>query len=177
MKSTLNLRLVTATLIILSSTLACSGQMEKRKSPLDSVAANLEGTQVSITYSRPSKRGREIFGGLVPYGKVWRTGANEATVLETDGALRLPNDEVLEAGRYALFTIPGPDKWVVIINGVPSQWGAYNYDAEQDVSRFEVEAGQTKKLSKKMTFQINEAGVISLNWDQTQVQFKVSPQS
>lgn len=177
MKTALNLKLWAATVILLSSTLACSGQSEKRKSPLDSVAANLDGTQISLTYSQPSKRGRDIFGGLVPYGKIWRTGANEATVLETDGVLRLPNNETLEPGRYALFTIPGPEKWTVIINGVPSQWGAYNYDAEVDISRFEVEPQKTNKLTKKMTFRISSEGVISLKWDKTLLQFKVSPQS
>ena len=171
------MRYLAFVLVLLSSNLACSGQMEKRKSPLDSVSAGLDGTEVSLTYSRPSKKGREIFGGLVPYGKIWRTGANEATVLETEGALRLPNDDILEPGQYALFTIPGPDQWTVIINGVPDQWGAYNYDADQDVSRFQIKPQQIDEVTEQMTFQINDKGIITLSWDSTRLQFKVVPQT
>lgn len=161
-------------LVVFLSATACQGQMEKRKSPMDSVQQTVQGVEVAITYSQPSKRGRNIFGGLVPYGKVWRTGANEATVLEVSEAVKLEG-ESLAAGQYALFTIPGKETWTIIVNSVHNQWGAYNYDESKDVLRFEVPARQTEDIQEKMRFTISEEGKIRLHWDQTVVDFKVQP--
>ena len=84
-------------------------------------------TDIEIDYSRPGIKGREIFGGLVPYGKVWRTGANQATKIIFSTPVKLNGAEI-PAGTYGLFTIPGKDEWTVIINKGAEQWGAYKYD-------------------------------------------------
>ncbi|NNE34204.1 MAG: DUF2911 domain-containing protein, partial [Rhodothermales bacterium] len=115
-------------------------------SPMAIAAVTLDdGTYVKIVYSSPRKRGREIFGGLVPYGEVWRTGANEATELTVTNGVLL-NGNVLAAGTYALFTIPGDEQWTVIINRNLGQWGAYDYDPEADVVRFNVPALTIDKM-------------------------------
>jgi hypothetical protein len=163
-------------IMILFTTAACQGQMKKRKSPMDSVQQTIQGVEVGITYSEPSKRGRAIFGGLVPYGKVWRTGANEATVLEVSDAVKLEGKS-LAPGQYALFTIPGKENWTVIINSVHNQWGAYNYDESKDVLRFQVKSQTAEEVQEKMRFTISEEGKIKLHWDQTVVDFKVQPAS
>ncbi len=93
-------------------------------------------TNVAVEYSRPSAKGRPIFGDLVPYGEVWRTGANVSTSLDFDTPLTIGDTE-LPAGRYALFTIPGEKSWTIIINAVPDEFGAFTYKPEKDVLRFE----------------------------------------
>lgn len=96
-------------------------------SPHDSASVTLGGKTVTITYGRPYMKGRKIFGGLVPFGKVWRTGADDATTFTTDGDLMLGTLHV-PAGTYALFTIPGEKEWTVILNKVAKTWGAYEYE-------------------------------------------------
>src|SRR5271166_6429219 len=95
---------------------------------------------VTIQYSRPSVRGRKIFGGLVPYNEVWRTGANAATGLKTDVALNIGGANV-PAGSYTLYTLPGPTSWKLIINKQTGQWGT-EYSQGQDLARVEMKVGQ-----------------------------------
>jgi len=161
-------------ILILFTTSACQGQMKKRKSPMDSVQQTIQGVELGITYSQPSKRGRAIFGGLVPYGKVWRTGANEATVLEVSQAIKMKG-QTLAPGQYALFTIPGKEQWTVILNSVHNQWGAYNYDESKDVLRFQVKPQSTEEVQEEMRFSISKEGKIKLHWDTTVVSFQVKP--
>ena len=111
--------------------------VKPRPSPLAIVSTRYKDTYVKLTYSQPHKNGRAIFGGLVPYGQVWRTGANEATEMTISHDIKM-NGTDLKAGTYSLFTIPGKDKWTVILNADLGLWGAYNYNAKLDVLRFEV---------------------------------------
>lgn len=166
--------------LILSFLLFCiigfgaTAQMENRVSPMATETAKINEATVSITYSQPSKKGREIFGGLVPYGKVWRTGANEATVLKTDKDLMLAGKK-LPAGQYALFTIPGEKEWTIILNNHHNQWGAYSYDAKKDVMRFTTEpVSLDGKSIETFTITISEEGKVSLMWDDTAVEFKIT---
>ena len=145
---------------------------EKRASPKVETSNTIEGVSISITYGQPSKKNRAIFGELVPYNKVWRTGANEATVLEISAPVKI-GDQVLEAGKYALFTIPSEDKWTVIINSVWNQWGHYNYDESKDIMRFELEPYQVD-TSEKFTISIQDNGEVEMKWDETAVSFKLS---
>jgi hypothetical protein len=94
-------------------------------------------TDISVEYSRPSMRGRKIFGGLVPYGEVWRTGANSATKITFSTDVKFGGADVA-AGTYALFTIPAEGEWTVILNNVTGQWGSYAYNAANDVTRISV---------------------------------------
>jgi hypothetical protein len=99
---------------------------KSRVSPLALTSARFKDAYVKITYSQPQKRGREIFGKLVPYGEIWRTGANEATEITVTKNIQV-NNQLLKAGTYSIFTIPGPDKWTIIFNADIGLWGAYNW--------------------------------------------------
>ena len=94
-------------------------------------------TDIQVEYSRPGVKDRTIFGGIVPYGQVWRTGANQATKLTFSTPVKLEGHEI-PAGTYALFTIPGENEWTIIINKNASQWGAFQYNEKDDVVRFKV---------------------------------------
>src|SRR6266705_3353530 len=105
-------------------------------SPADTVRASVAGAAVAVRYSRPSMRGRVIFGNVVPRNKVWRTGANEATVLETSADLSMAGTKV-PAGKYTLWTIPAPGGWTLIVNKNTGQWGT-EYDAQYDLARLDM---------------------------------------
>jgi hypothetical protein len=115
--------------------LAAQGQ---RASPHETASATVDGAKVSVEYGRPYMKGRKIFGGLVPYGQVWRTGADEATVLTTDATLTFGSLTV-PPGKYSLFTIPGEAEWTLIVNKQTGQWGT-RYDAAQDLGRVAIKA-------------------------------------
>jgi len=144
----------------------------ERPSPPETASVKVNGAEVAINYSSPGVKDRTIFGDLVPYGKVWRTGANEATTL-TLGKSYMINGSEIPAGKYGLFTIPGEAEWTIIINSVWDQWGAYNYDSSKDVLRFNVKAEKTKELIERMKFEISEKGKVTLMWENTKVSFKM----
>ena len=108
-----------------------------RPSPAASVSEKIGIAKVAITYSRPAVKGREIWGALVPYGQVWRLGANDATTLEVSEDAKVAGRD-LKAGSYALFAIPAKDKWTVVVNAQAKQWGAYFRDPKKDAFSFEV---------------------------------------
>ncbi len=145
-----------------------------RPSPPAEATGTVEGTDVTINYSQPSVKGRVVFGDLEPYGKVWRTGANEATTFEVSNDVTVEGER-LPAGKYALFTIPNEDKWTVIFNKQPEQWGAYDYDESQDALRVEVEPTDTPELVEQLTFQVEEDGKVNMMWANTAVAFEIDP--
>ena len=125
--------LLIAITLVLSAALAFAQEPKKPLSPPAKAVATIEGKKITIDYSAPSKRGRVIMGELVPYGKVWRTGANAATTLTTAsdlmiGAIHVP------AGTYTLYTIPGEKEWTLIVNKQTGQWGT-DYDETKDLGR------------------------------------------
>ena len=146
--------------------------VKPRPSPLSIVSARYKDTYLKITYSQPHKKGREVFGGFVPYGKVWRTGANEATELTTTRDITI-NGFALKAGTYSLFTIPEKDKWTIIINQDVGQWGSYNYNAKQDVTRFDVPVQTlTDVVYEAFTIQVDQKNKVAdliLMWDKVKV--------
>jgi len=106
--------------------------------------------KITLTYARPNVKGRKIFGGMEPYGTVWRTGANSATVIKfTDDVII--DGKKLPAGEYGLFSIPGVDVWTIILNKTAKQWGAYSYKETDDVLRFNVKTDKLKDLTETMT--------------------------
>ena len=167
-------KLVLFTLIAgLFTSLNSSAQQDKSKrpSPPAKVSQTLtSGAEISIDYSRPSMRGRSMTE-LVPAGKVWRTGANEATVFETSKDVTIQGKK-LPAGKYSLYTIPGDKEWTIIFNKTWNQWGTIYKDAE-DVLRVNVKPGKSDKFTEMMTFDISKNGQVSLNWANTKVGFKV----
>lgn len=116
---------------------------EARVSPNASVAQTIGTTVIEVQYGRPSVRGRQILGDLVPLNEVWRTGANEATTFAVTDPL-LVEGQLLPAGVYALFTVPDEDAWEIVFNEVAQQWGSFNHDPSRDVLRVTVSAEDTE---------------------------------
>ena len=141
-------------------------------SPAASVKQRVGLTDVQIDYSRPGKKGRAIFGGLVPYGEVWRTGANTATKITFSTAVKL-NGTDIAAGEYALYTIPGQNEWTIIVNKVTGQWGAYSYDAKNDVARIPAKPMAAAQPVETFTIGLTdlrpESATLCLAWDTTVV--------
>jgi len=168
------LRIASIFTLSLMLVFAASAQKDKskRKSPPAQVSQEVNGTTVTIDYSQPSKRGREVFGSLEAYGKVWRTGANESSWIEVSNDVKVEG-ESLAAGKYGLFTIPGEDEWTIIFNKKWDGWGAYEYKQKDDVLRVKVKPSTTSEVVEMLTFNIEEDGTVSLAWDNTQVGFFV----
>lgn len=144
----------------------------QRPSPPKTATAMVDGGKVTIDYSTPGVKGRTIWGDLVPYDKVWRTGANEATTLTVEKDVEVEG-KPLKAGKYSLFTIPGKKEWTFIINSTWDQWGAYNYDSAKDVMRFTVEPEKSDQFYERMTFNIDDDGDVDLYWDNLEVSFDI----
>lgn len=147
---------------------------DPRPSPMAVAQATLaDGTFISVHYSSPRMRGREIFGGLVPLGEVWRLGANEATQMTVTqdvqfGGTRLP------AGTYALFAVPDEENWTIVVNANLGQWGAFSYDQQADVTRIEIPAETIEQSYEAFTISLEPtedetAANLTMVWDQTQV--------
>ena len=128
-----------------------------------------DGKTITITYSRPYVKGRKIFGGLVPYGQVWRTGANAATTMKTDTDLTIGGSKV-PAGTYTLYSIPEEKKWTLIINKQTGQWGTA-YDEKQDLARVEMKVSKNASPTEQFTIGFEQTGdtkaVLKLDWADT----------
>jgi Protein of unknown function (DUF2911) len=146
-----------------------------RASQKEVITQTVGFTDVTITYSRPAARGRQIFGGLVPYGTVWRTGANEATTISFSDDVTI-NGQPLPKGTYSLHTIPGKDQWTIIFNKVDKQWGSFTYDQAQDALRVTAKP-HGDEFHEVMTFEIPEVGpdsaTIAIKWANVAVPFTV----
>lgn len=148
----------------------------KQFSPEEFVSFQQDGLVVTVFYNRPYKKGRQIFGGLVPYGKVWRTGANEATTFETTQDLMFES-KVLRKGKYSLWTIPGEETWTIIFNSEFGQWGVNasgeaNRDPSRDVLTVSVRPVQPDVEFEQFTIafeQVGEDAEMVLIWDKTLV--------
>ena len=143
----------------------------KRPSPPAKVSETISsGATVTIDYSQPSVKGRTIGKEIAPYGEVWRTGANEATVFETSKDLKIEG-KTLPAGKYSLYSIPGKETWTFIFNKVWNQWGTV-YNQSEDALRVVVKPGKAPQFMEKMTFNIDKKGKISLLWGDIRVDMK-----
>jgi Protein of unknown function (DUF2911) len=151
-------------------------------SPLEMTAKKLDATTyVKVTYGSPRiqdpKTGqkRTIFGKLVPYGEVWRLGANAATELTTTGEIELAGKR-LPAGTYSLFAIPQADKWTFIVNKDVGQWGAFRHNKDSDVLRVDVPAKKSADTYEAFTIAFDDKGTaLNFSWENTQVSLPVSP--
>lgn len=133
----------------------------------------IDGASVAVDYGVPRKRGREIFGALVPFGEVWRTGANRATHLTTDRALTVAGARV-PAGTYTLFTIPGPDRWTLIINSATDINGTA-YDSDQDFARVPMEVRPLDDAVQELTILVDPEGYLRIRWDRTEAFVRMRP--
>lgn len=146
-------------------------------SPPDSASITVGDLTVKVTFGSPSVRDRVIWDGLVPYNKVWRIGANEATTLAVSKNVMI-KDQALPAGRYGLFTIPNEDEWIVILNKVWDQWGAYEYNDKEDILRFSVKPEMVSESKERMDFDLEEAdGAVKVifRWEKLMFSFLINP--
>jgi hypothetical protein len=148
-----------------------------RVSPSAVVGLQLGSTRVMISYGRPGVKGRQIFGGLVPYGKVWRTGADEATTITVTGKVAVEGKE-LPAGTYSLFTIPDKQEWTIIFNKNNNQWGAYSYDQGKDFLRIKA-SSQKSSNEERLSIGFQDidtdsaSASVAIAWADTKVAFKI----
>ena len=134
------------------------------------------GLSISVKYCQPSKKSRIVFGDLVPYAKIWRTGANESTEITFTKDVKIAG-QTLKAGTYTFFTIPNPEKWTIIFNTKVGTWGHFDYDTTLDALRVEVPSSTTNDVYEKFTISYTEAdtGVnLVLAWDKTLVTIPIS---
>jgi hypothetical protein len=145
-------------------------------SPAAYISQKVGLTDVSIEYSRPSIKGRKIFGELVPYGEVWRTGANAATILTFSTDVSIEGNSV-KAGSYALYTIPAKNEWTIIFSKNTKLWGAVGYNAEEDILRFKVKPKKTGQKYETMEISFvdmsDTGATISVKWENTGVEFRI----
>lgn len=171
--------------VILSAALAAALSLPAQQtmvkpyqpSPGASVTQTVGNSTVKIDYSRPGVKGRKIWGGLVPFGEVWRTGANNATVITFSDPVKIAGKD-LPAGSYAFFAIPGPQAWTLIFNKNVKQWGAYDYKATEDALRVEAAPAPLAVPEEYLQFAIHmkslEALRVELAWEKLSVGFDVT---
>ncbi len=151
-------------------------QNGNRKSPIAISSIKHEGAYLKVVYGQPYRNGRTIFGEWEKYGEVWRTGANEATEITITDPV-LIQDQVIEAGTYALFTIPNKETWTIILNMDLGQWGAFTYSEERDYLRFDVPVinldTPVEAFSIEFTDVIRSMTTLSLTWDNVKVEIPI----
>ncbi len=162
--------------LILTFSAGAFAQMSfPRESPREEITQTIGDTKIAIVYHRPNVKEREVWGKLVPYGEVWRTGANENTTFETSGDLKIAG-QTLPKGKYGLHTIPGKDEWTVIFNKVNNEWGSFKYDQKQDALRILVKADK-EELLETMTISFENVKMnstdIVIAWEKVRVPFTV----
>ncbi len=166
--------LLLLTVASVSMLFACGqGDKSKRASPPAQVKETLaSGAVVTIDYSQPSVKGRTIGKDLEPMaGKVWRTGANEATAFEVSKDVKIEG-KTLPAGKYGLYSLVNDGEWTLIFNKTWNQWGT-RYNEADDVLRVKVKGGKAEQFAEKLDFTIDKSGTVTLLWGDNKVNFKV----
>lgn len=162
--------------LLMSSLIFAQGDKSKRPSPAATATGTINGATISIDYSSPAVKGRKVWGDLVPYNDVWRTGANEATVFTTSKEIKVEGKS-LPAGKYSLYTIPGEKEWVFIFNSQTGQWGIKEggkttEDPAKDVLRVTVKSKKSAAPNEHMKFVVNKSG-FALEWENLTVPVSV----
>ena len=170
---------IAALVFILAVCLLASAQQDKSKRPSPPAQAQCKFSDsklITIEYSSPRMKGRKIFGGLVPYGEVWRTGANEATSFITNADLTVGGKDV-PAGKYTIFTVPEQDKWTLILNKHTGEWGIpYNYQSEE-LARIPMQVSKTASPVENFTISFQQGAgecTLQMSWENTQASVKLS---
>lgn len=158
--------------LLMTSVLWAQGDKANRPSPPATASGKVKDATITINYSSPSVKGREIFGALVPYGEVWRAGANEATVFETDKDIKVEG-KTLPAGKYSLYAIPGEKEWTIIFNKQTGQWGvkrggATSREEAQDALSVKVKPKKSSAPNEKLAYEVTDKG-FTLRWENTEV--------
>jgi len=164
--------LMSAAGLLLSAVMWAQADKASRPSPPATATGIVNGAAITINYSSPSVKGRKIYGGQVPFDKVWRAGANEATLFETNKAIRVEGLS-LPAGKYSLYAIPGQKQWTIILNSETGQWGVKrsgesSRNPAKDVLSVKVKPVKTSTLSEKLVYDVTKKGFV-LRWENTSV--------
>ena len=166
-----SLLLILVAVLGVATTAVAQKDKSKRPSPPATATATVGEKTITIEYSQPAVKGRKVWGNLVPYGEVWRTGANETTSMEVSADVEVQG-QALPKGKYALFTLPGEKEWTIILNKTIA-WGAYSYKQNEDVLRVSATPKPSAEFHERFTINISAEGVVSLLWENLQVDFSV----
>jgi len=165
--------------VILALCALSFGQQDKSKRPSPPAQAQCkfsDGKTITVDYSSPRMKGRKIFGDLVPYGQVWRTGANEATTFVTTGGLSASGRDI-PAGNYTIFTVPEESKWTLIVNKKTGEWGIpYKYESDELV-RVPMSVSKTSAPVENFTISFDQGGdscTMKISWEQTEASVQFS---
>lgn len=163
---------VTLALFATASVVCAQADKSTRPSPPATATGKVGGANITITYSSPSVKGRTIYGELVPYNKVWRAGANEATIFETDKDIKVAG-KALPAGKYTLFALPGEKEWQMIFNSQTGQWGIKrggdaNLDSTKNVLTVPAKASKSSSMNEKLLYEVNSKG-FALKWENLEI--------
>jgi hypothetical protein len=162
--------------MLMTSLIFAQQDKSKRESPPETATGTVSGSTITIKYSSPAVKGRKIWGGLVPYDKVWRLGANEATIFETSKDIMVEGKK-LPAGKYSLYAIPGEKEWTFIFNSKTGQWGikmdgSTTEDPANDVLRVMAKPMKSPVFNERMKFIVNGSG-FTLEWEHLKVPVSV----
>ncbi len=167
---------LTSLLLAFATLAACQDKGKRPSPPAQAQCKFSDGKTVNIAYSSPRAKGRKIFGGLVPYGEVWRTGANEATTFVTDADVNVGGKDV-PAGSYTIFTVPNADKWTLIINKKTGEWGIpYKYEGDE-LARVDMKVSSTSAPVENFTIALNGMGsscTLNMSWENTQASIGIN---
>jgi len=171
--TTAKIMLASVVAFLCTADIVCAqGDKANRPSPPASTSGKVGDATVTITYSSPSVKGRKVWGELVPYGKVWRAGANEATLFETDKSIKIEGKD-LPAGKYSIYAIPGEKEWEIIFNSETGQWGVKrggdtSRDASKDKLVVKAKPGKSTGMNEKLIYEVNAKGFV-LKWENLEV--------
>src|ERR1700736_2733543 len=165
-------------LLLWSASLASAQDKSSRPSPPAKAECKLpNGKTVSVDYSSPRAKGRKIFGALVPYGEIWRAGANEATAFVATGDISVGRKPV-PAGKYTIFTVPAEDKWTLVISKKTGEWGTAYPGPDNDLARIDMKASKTSAPVENFTIAFDQSGNgcnLRMEWETTRASVEITP--
>jgi len=168
-----------AVLFVVVAAAAIHAQQDKSKRPSPPASAKCDlggGKSITVEYSSPRAKGRKVFGGIVPYGEVWRAGANEATTFVTTSDLMVGGQHV-PAGKYTIFTIPNQDKWTLIISKKTGEWGIPYPGADSDLTRVDMKVSPTSAAVEDFTIAFDKGSkgcTLRMEWENTRASVDIS---
>ncbi len=136
---------------------------DEKASPAQTAEGEINGAEITVNYSSPAVKGRTIWGDLVPFGQVWRAGADDATTFETSEDIKIQGQD-LPAGTYSFFIIPGETESTFIFNKVAKQWGAYKYEESEDVLRVNVPSEESQSFEERLVYEVKPDG-LEIRWE------------
>ena len=162
--------------LLLTFFAASTAWAQEKPSPASTATGKIGDASITITYSSPAVKGRKIWGDLVPYDKVWRAGANQATTFETDKAIKVEGKE-LPAGKYSLFLLPGEKEWQAIFNSETGQWGIKrtgeaNFDPAKTVLTVKAKPAASSTMSERLLYEVTGKGIV-LKWENLEVPLSI----